>query len=411
MRWRAVVSDTRVRAAEPPAFRHDPLKSTLVLPGRRGAPSRWWSEPAVCGHRRWSHHSRRLDGPVPVPICATPAVVTGAGVLAGGYDGRVRFHNRTLDRVYWERRLDGPIYASLVVDAARRRIVVATTGGTVACFDLRGELAWSVGTGLPIHATPAVLPEADVLVVAGFGSRCLGLDLATGATIFARDLPRPWHAGYGGSAAHRDPYASPVATASGNAIVCCAEHVLCLAPDGTELWRLPLGRSVRSSPVALHTLGQVAVCPVDGGCVFLDNDTGRERGVVELGGKVVASPAVSGHIMAVGTQSGDAFGIDIRTRAVVWRAAHGAPHDHTSFTVTPDGGFVATVSRGNIVGLARDDGRFRWETSQLLGLPDLDPRLDITPVVGMDGSMYCGSYAGALYHFRFAPAIEESSCP
>jgi outer membrane protein assembly factor BamB len=263
---------------------------------------------------------------------------------------------------------------------------------------------WSARTDLPIYATPTVLPAADALFVAGFGSRYAALDLATGKQILGGDLPEPWHARHSGSAAHRDPYASPAVTADGDVVIGCAEHVVCLRPDGTERWRTYLGHAVRASPAALHAVDGVAVCAVNGHCVFLDARSGRERTRVLLGGKIVASPAVSGSILAVGTQNGDAFGLDVVTHRVAWRSPQGAPRDHTSFTVLPDGGFVATSTRGNVVCLDRNDGAFRWETSQLLGLSEHDPTLDTTPVAGPDGSMYCGSYSGVVYHFRFRPA-------
>ena len=261
---------------------------------------------------------------------------------------------------------------------------------------------WHADTGVQLYATPTVLPGSDVLVLAGFGSRCLGLELATGRQVFDRELPRPWHAAIGGSAAHRDPYASPAATADGTVVLGCAEHLLCLAPDGSELWRRELGAAVRSSPAAVHAVGEVAACSVDGTCHFLDARTGADRAQIDLGAKIVASPAVSGDILVVGTCDDEVVGIEVRRHQVAWRAT-GAPRDHTSFSVLPSGDFVATTTSGDAVARRRDDGRFLWRTSQLLGLGEHDPAMDVTPIAGSDGSMYCASYSGVLYHFRFRP--------
>ncbi|MFE0421344.1 PQQ-binding-like beta-propeller repeat protein [Streptomyces sp. NPDC058953] len=354
----------------------------------------------MCGHIGLAHHSDRLDASIPVPVCASPVAVPGVGALFGSYDGYVRFYDRTLTRMFWQTRLSGPIYASLVADRPRRRVVAATTGGDVVCLDLRGTVVWRARTEAGIHATPTVLPGADLLVFTAFDSRCLGIDLATGEVRFARDLPRPWHAGMG-SAAHRDAYASPVTTPDGNVVVACAEHVLCLRPDGGEVWRYEAGHTIRSSPAVLGDRNEVAVCAVDGRCVFLDVGTGAVRGMVELGGKVVASAAVSGHFLVTGTQDGTAYGINVDQQSVVWSAQGYGPREYTSFTVLPDGNFTAVAARGNAVGLRREDGRFLWETSQVLGLADHDPAMDVTPVATPDGSMYGGSYSGMLYHFRF----------
>lgn len=209
---------------QPSMFRHDPSKAVLTLKGSARVPVNWSSEPAVCGFRRFSHEMEGADS-IAVPLCASPAVVTGAGVVMAGYDGRVSFLNRNLEKVFWTQRLDGPVYASLVVDAERRTVIAATTTGRVACFGLRGEAFWSIRLGVPVYATPTILHDSGALVVAAFHSRCFGISLDTGVVLFERSLPQPWHAEFGGSAVHRDPYASPVTTEDGNAILCCAEHV------------------------------------------------------------------------------------------------------------------------------------------------------------------------------------------
>jgi outer membrane protein assembly factor BamB len=389
-----------------PAFRHDPVKSSL----RAGQPGQvhWGREPIVCGHRMLTFDHPHGGPPLQVPVSATPAVIGGVGVVVAADDGSVRLFSRGLAKVYWQRKLDSPVYASLVVDTTREHIVVAGTNGRVTCLDLRGALVWTVDAGAPVFATPTVVPDADLLVVATFHGRCVGLDLGTGARRFTVSLPEPWHAAHGGSASHRDPYASPAVTAAGDIIVCCAEHVLCLAPDGTTVWRREIGAGVKASPVALHPTGEVAVCPVDGRCLFLDAGTGEVRQEVFIGGKVVGSPAVSGTVLAVGVQGGATTGLDVQSRTVLWTAGQGAPRSYTSCTVLPTGDFIATAERGNVICLGREDGRFRWETSQVMGIPHHEPEMDITPVAGADGTMYCASYTGVVYEFRFQPIGEEN---
>ncbi len=395
--------------SRPPAWRHDPIISTVAVRSDPGCAPRWTEEPAVCGYRRL-HHDRG-DGPVAVPICATPVAVSGVGVLVAAYDGTLTLYGRDLAKQYWQRRLDGPVYSSPVVDHERRRVVVATTTGTVTSVDLKGRVAWTAAVGGPVLATAAVLASADLLVLGVFGSMCVALDLATGAERFRRRLPPPWAARLGGSAAVRDPYASPVATERGTVVVACAEHVVSLEPDGSTRWEVEIGHAVRASPVALGDRDEVAVVAVGGRCCFLSADTGALLGQVDLGGKVTASPALSGGTLAVGTRGGDAFGIDVATRQVRWTTPHQAPRDHTSFTVLPDGAFLAANQRGDLVALEVEDGRFRWETTQLLGLSEHDPAIDITPVAEPDGSMYSGSYSGVLYHHRFRPQADPLAAP
>jgi len=401
--------NSAIKWSDVPAFRHDPRKATLVISEKEDGSAKWLKEPAVCGYTFLTHKTKGSNAEIPVPVCSTPAVVVGAGVVVAGYDGRIRFYNRALDKTFWIRKLHSPVYASLTTDPSRNTVVVATTAGLVACVDLRGHLVWSLDTQVPIYATPAILSQSDTLVVAAFNSRLIGLELGTGKKVFDLELPEPWHSGYGGSAANRDPYASPTVMAEDTVIICCAEHVLAFRPDGTELWRREIGHSIRASPAALNALGQVAVCSVDGRCIFFDSRSGQEQGAVVLGGKITASPAVSGDVLAVGTVDGMSFGIDITKRKVAWSSPRGAPRDHTSFTVMPDGNFIATSSHGNVIGTRREDGRFLWETSQLLGISTHDSALDITPIAAQNGSMYCGSYSGVLYHLRFQPESPASN--
>jgi outer membrane protein assembly factor BamB len=388
-----------------PAFRHDPVKS--VLRGGAGHGCHWEREPIVCGYQVLTFDHPHGGPPLQVPVSATPAVVTGVGVVVASDDGFVRLFPRGLGKHFWQRKLNSAVYASLVVDAGRERVVVPATNGRVTCLDLRGTVAWSTDVGAPVFATPTVVPDADLLVVAAFQGRCVGLDLATGVERFQVALPAPWHAAHGGSASHRDPYASPAVTAEGNVVVCCAEHVVCLGPDGAEVWRRGVGTGIKASPVALHRTGEVAVCPVDGRCLFLDARTGEVRHQVFLDGKIVGSPAVSGTILAVGVASGHTYGLDIRAREVRWTAGQGAPRAYTSYSVLPTGDFIVTAERGNVVSLRRDDGRFQWETSQVMGVPHHDPTMDVTPVAAPDGRMYCASYSGVVYEFRFQPGDER----
>ncbi|MGW7543002.1 outer membrane protein assembly factor BamB family protein [Streptomyces sp. NPDC054770] len=394
------------------AFRHDPVKS--VLPGGEHGTFHWSREPVVFGHRRLTHHNERLGRTLPVPVSASPAVVPGVGVLLAADDGRVRFYGRGLRKVFWERRLDSGVYASLVVDPVRRRVVVAATSGLITCLDLRGKLVWAARAGLPVYATPVALPAADLLVVAAFHARCLAFRLSTGEPVFDRDLPEPWHAAPGGTASYRDPYASPAGTDEGSVVVCCGDHVIALSGEGRELWRFAAGADIKASPVFVRATAEVVICTVGGDCLFLDARTGRLRHTECLDAKITASPALSADVLAVGAQDGTVTGVDVRTHLPVWRAGQGAPCSYTSFSVLPNGDFIATAERGNVIALRRCDGRFRWESSQVLGLPDHEPRMDTTPLASPDGALYCAAYSGDVYEFRFQPATanpEAASCP
>ncbi|MEU5761278.1 PQQ-binding-like beta-propeller repeat protein [Nocardia sp. NPDC047648] len=381
-----------------PVFRHHPDKSYLDL-GPVGS-FRWNIEPVVCGIRKMEYFNQKMQRTLEVPVSATPAVIGTIGTVVASDDGYVRFYSADLAKVYWERRLNSGVYASLVVDPAREWIIVAATSGMILALDLRGTVQWIAETGIPIYATPILLPDSDMLVIAGFRSHCLGLDVGTGSTVFDRALPAPWHETHRSTAAYRDPYASPVAMTNDSVVVCCAEHVLAFTADGSELWRRELEHAVKASPVMVETTGEMVVCTVDGGCHFIST-TGELTGTWPMNAKVVASPALSGDIIAVGSQSDVVVGLNIHSREPQWTSMVGGPRSYTSMTVLPSGDFLCTNGRGNVLCLGRDHGQFVWETSQVLGLPEHEPDMDITPIAGPDGNLYCASYSGYVYRFLF----------
>ncbi|MBC6446009.1 outer membrane protein assembly factor BamB family protein [Actinokineospora xionganensis] len=385
----------------PAAFRHDPVKS--VLAGSADGSHDWGAEPAVCGYRKLTYDNRTLGKTINVPVSASPAVVSGLGVVVAADDGFVRLFDAPLRREFWRRRLDSSIYASVVVDQADRTLVVAATSGQLQCVDLRGTLVWSAHAEGQICATPVVTDKSRVLVVPIFPGRCLGIAVDTGTIVFDREVPAPWYAAHGGVAGHRDPYASPLPTPDGGAIVCAGETVLSLDADGGQVWRRDVDAGIKASPVFARATGEVIAFTTAGQCVFLDAATGRVNGVLELGTKITASPAVSGDVIAVGGQGNVSYGVDSIRREVRWRSDQCAPKSYTSFTVLPNGDFVAVNERGNVVCLERAGGRFRWESSQVLGLVDHEPAMDTTPVAAPDGNMYCASYDGDVYRFLFKP--------
>lgn len=381
------------------AFRHDPSKS--VFPARTSLSYGWNEEPVVSAYRHFTVTTERIGKTIDVPISASPAVIPNVGAIIASDDGYVRFLDHSLKKVYWERRLNSSIYASLVIDASRRRVIVAATGGLIVCLDLKGTLIWHIDLGYPIFATPSIIEETGLLIVAVFHHRCFAIKLSDGEKIFEYDLPKPWHAALNFPATYRDPYASPVTLADGNAVICSGSHATCLSSSGQLVWSQNLGSAIKASPAAVSGGSNLAVCSVSGECIFLCGKTGAVLSTISLGSKITGSPAVSGNVLVTGTCADTVFGIDTDSRLVIWKAFQGTPRDYTSFSVLPDGNFISNCNRGNIICFNRKDGKFLWESSQVMGLIDHDPTMNISPIASTDGSLYCASYTGYIYRFQF----------
>ena len=247
-------------------FRHHPARSILSRDGDQRAGFEWCAEPAVVGHRRLVHRNASGEE-IPVPVCATPAIIGSAGIVLAGYDGVVRFLDPNLTKEYWTTRLRAGVYAPVVVDPMGPGVLVGCIDGNIARLSLKGMLEWLVPLGeLPIYAAPLVLPAARLLVVSTYHGRCFGLDLDDGSIRFDLELPRPWHAAKGGLAAWRDPYASPAAITDETFVQCCAESALLIDARGTVLWEHSIGAPIRASPVFIPRTCEVLVVSANGDC-------------------------------------------------------------------------------------------------------------------------------------------------
>lgn len=393
-------SDSHSKSALVSRYRHDPRKFFLGSCDAAATSWAWDVEPVVCGFKKFVHSKNDGATQNAVPVCSTPVIVGGRGTIVGRFDGKISFFNTTLSQEFWSHQLDSPVYSPVVADAASERIFAATTKGNVFCIDLSGKEIWSARLRNPVYATMAIVPGLRLLIAATFNSKCFGLCLDTGRICFEYNLPKPWHSEIDSLCAHRDPYASPLVTKDNAIVFACAEQVVCLTAVGTVSWTFQHGHMLKSSPAYIEETDQIAICGVNGRLVFLDASTGKCRGEVALGSKVVSSPAISGDRIAFGTTDGHCICIDTATQEISWQCDAGGPFDHTSFTTAPDGSFVCLNCRGNIVARTSSSGYFLWETNQQLGLPE-NPKMDTTPMLGLDGKMYCGSYTGCMYQFSF----------
>jgi outer membrane protein assembly factor BamB len=386
----------------PPTFRNSPLK--CVRFGASSDESRidWLVEPTVAAYRHFEHNAG--DKTIPVPVCATPAAVEGVGAIVAGFDGRVSLIDSSLEKVYWRLRFSHPIYASPIFAPDGASVIVADTGGVVARISLRGSVLWRVDLGFPIYATPDLLDGAERLAVVCFGGRLVLLSLDTGVASAQAELDQPWFYAAAPATAGREPYSSPAALPSGHVAVGAGAAVTMFDADAFPIWRRELTSLMRASLAFCPRTQVIVAAGVNGVVSLLDARTGEWLSALTLDGKVTASPAVSDGVAAVGTASGAVYGLDLDRRQVLWRESYGAPFDHSAFTTLPNGDFICTHGGGNVIARARLDGRFVWETSQRIGQQGHGTRVDITPVCGADGVMYCGAYNGALYAYRFRAA-------
>ena len=381
-------------------FRHHPALRTARV---AAADVCWRREPAITAFRRFQFTVEEDGRVVDVPVSATPVVVDGVGILVVSDDGYVRFFKDDLSKVFWERRVPQTLYASPVFVEDEQLLVVASQGGHVVAFDLLGTVRWRADVGHPVYGSPGLDLARGAIYLSTFRHRLHGLDVRTGALRWTAELPAPWSAGFGSPQAPRDPYASPVVDGDGRIYLTSAEHLHCFGPDGRLRWRLDTGDTVRASAAVDDATRTCAIASVRGEVWLVDTAQAKVRRRIASGGKILQSPAISGGTLFVGNELGRIDALALASGERVWTAELAQPLDHGSITLTPPGDPVFVAGNGNAICLAREDGAFQWETSQVLDEPEHDRRMNGTPVVAPSGLMVAISYAGYLYRFQFRP--------
>jgi outer membrane protein assembly factor BamB len=305
------------------------------------------------------------------PVHSSPAVARGL-VVAATLGGRIFAVNESSGALRWSIQTgatlpknvspagdwDFFVSSPVVVD---QTIVIGAGDGNVYALDLTtGKERWRVKTGGKMRATPSV--KDGVVVVGGWDGRVYAIELATGKTrwvhrtvgdtldlkregydrraiqstaaiadgnvffgsrddgFYAVDFAtgeRKWRSSHGtswvvGSPAVRDGRAY-VGSSDGHFI-----HAVEVA-SGRELWRMPVGSNVLSSPVLTGDLLVVGTGNTGAGrgeLLALEVATGVVRWRLPLGDAVWSSPVVAGHEIYIGCDDGGVVAVEQANAAV-----------------------------------------------------------------------------------------------
>jgi outer membrane protein assembly factor BamB len=184
-------------------------------------------------------------------------------------------------------------------------IVVGAADRVVALLDrATGQALWRVRVGGTIHGGP--LLDGDRVFVA--------TEAAPDARIYAlrlRDGSRLWSTGTASVVA-------PLAL-DGDTLYAATETGLVLrlaAEDGRVIWRRQLAGAVRSGPVP--TRHGVAVATTSDSLFLLDRASGAIHARRALPGAVLATPALDGQRLYLGTTAGHVLAVDLPVLGIAW---------------------------------------------------------------------------------------------
>ena len=164
-------------------------------------------------------------------------------------------------------------------------------------------------------------------------------------------------------------------------------HLYCLNPDGTEVWKFQTNDRINCSPAIEGSFTFLAGC--DEHLRVIDLQTGKEFRDMPLESFLIASPAVVGDLLYVGTHTGEIVCVDWRKGEFVWRYA--GPRKmpfHASPAVTDELVIVGGHDK-SIHAVDRNSGDAKWTFATRA-------RIECSAAV-VDKRLFVGSGDGNLY--------------
>ena len=174
-------------------------------------------------------------------------------------------------------------------------------------------------------------------------------------------------------------------------------NLYCLELDGTLAWKFATQGYVHCAPAVVDGVTFIAGC--DEHLRTIDVATGRQRAELRLETYLIASPAVLGDILYVGTFASEVVAVDWRKQEIVWRyqSGNGDAPFHSSAAVTDK--IVVVGGRDKLVhGIDRLTGKKAWT------FPTRS-KVDSSPTVVGD-RVFIGSNDGNLYELKLSDGTE-----
>jgi len=175
-------------------------------------------------------------------------------------------------------------------------------------------------------------------------------------------------------------------------------YLYCLNADGTLAWKYATQGYVHCAPAVVEGVTFIAGC--DEHLRIIDIKTGEQRSELKLETYLIASPAVVGDMLYVGTYASEVVAVNWKKPAVVWRYQSGTGDFpfHSSAALTKD--LVVLGGRDKLVhAIERSTGKPRW-TFATRG------KVDSSPVVVGD-RVFIGSNDGNLYELGLKDGKER----
>lgn len=174
-------------------------------------------------------------------------------------------------------------------------------------------------------------------------------------------------------------------------------HLYCLKLDGSLLWRFQTDDRINCSPAIHGDYTFIAGC--DSLLRVIDIRTGKEVRDIPLNSYLVASPAVVGDRLYVGTNEAEVVAVDWKTGEIVWRYTDDRRHFpfHASASVTDSRVFIGGHDK-QFHCVDRISGKPMWKFLT-------KAKISSSSAV-VDGRVFFGSDDGNIYGLRASDGKE-----
>lgn len=355
-------------------------------------------EPQIVKTRKLSYFNKTKQQEIDVPISSCPVFI-GENLLVASDDGYVQLFDKDLENALWKRRILGSPYAPLLIHGSPPHVLVTTTNGLIASFSLKGELIWETKLKSGVLGAPLEITNG-VLAITQHNGYLFFLDGKTGAVTGSIYLPCSVKWPSGSISLNRDPYASPISGVK-NLIIARGSDVFCINPHSFEIeWKAKLGGLQKATLAYDLKTGLVFAANCDGTLYILDECAGEVVEAISFGEKMISSPAIVDGVLVFSGLGGKLRGFDILKRELLW-VRNSPVEGYTSVVPLKDSKVCFVNRRASLECVDSDSGRFLWETSEVLGIPGHDSKVDTTPVVSRSGLIVSTSYSGYICLYTF----------
>ncbi len=301
----------------------------LQSPEYGGGPQRTRYVPAVDlptprGKPTWKYRGKSL-------LEFPPAVSNGVTVLTNN-SGRVFCFVTKTGRVKWtvKHTRTSNIAASPAIVSDQSLVIVAGMDGRLVAYDLRtGKRRWRFSTGgSPIESSPLVVN--DTVYFGAWNGRFYAVSTTTGRkrwSYLASDDIKGSAAQAGKLIVFGD-YSGTIHGVN--------------ATTGKRVWRNRVGKRLYGGPAISD--GRGVIGDVGGAVIAFNPRTGRQLWRHATGDYVYSSPAIANGVVYIGSFSGRFVALDLRTGGVKWSFNAGG-RIGGSATVVGENVYLATLAR------------------------------------------------------------------